>query len=51
MGLQYRCTSIDENVIINREADSYDWVNPIDAIKMNLENGTLETLNFYLKRK
>ena len=51
VGLQYTCQALGENVITNKEADSYIWVSPSEALREDLESGTLETITSYLSSK
>ena len=48
IGLQHTCKTHEKEVRINREADSYIWTSPLEALKMDLEKGTRATIEYYL---
>lgn len=48
IGLQHTCKTYEKEAKINREAQSYVWVAPSEALKMDLEKGTRATIEYYL---
>ena len=51
VGLQYFCRESEGDLKINREAESYVWTSVSEALKLDLESGTRETIEDYLANK
>ena len=51
VGLQFVCKAKEGEVKINREAEEFIWVDPKEASKINLEEGTREMIEDFLKKK
>jgi nucleoside triphosphatase len=49
VALEFCCESSDRNVKLNEEATEHLWISPEKALDLNLESGTREALEFYLK--
>lgn len=50
VGLQYTCNANSLDVKTNDESSSYVWVNPEDALRMDLESGTARSIEKYLEK-
>ena len=49
VSLNYTCKAKSTNVKLNNEAQSYKWINPENALKMNLNEPTRDLMQYYLK--
>lgn len=49
VALEFFCNSLNRNVKLNEEATEHLWIAPKNALELNLESGTREAVEFYLK--
>ncbi|MBX4196160.1 NUDIX domain-containing protein [Candidatus Pacearchaeota archaeon] len=49
VGLQYICRTHNKDVRLNNEADDYYWASPHEALQLNVETSTKETIEYYIK--
>lgn len=49
VGIQFTCKTDKAGVKLNEEAESYLWVLPSQAIDLDVESGTLDSIKFFLK--
>ena len=51
VGIQFICKAKDGEVKINRESKEFIWMDLKESLKMDLEEGTREIIEDYLKKK
>ncbi|MCP4727117.1 MAG: NUDIX domain-containing protein [bacterium] len=49
--LDYTCTAVTTDVILNEEAQEYEWVDLKDIDKFNIEKLTLKSIHEYIKKQ
>ncbi|MGV8151009.1 MAG: NUDIX domain-containing protein [Candidatus Woesearchaeota archaeon] len=49
VGMEYSCKSKNRAVVLNDESTEFLWVNPNDALKLDLEWGTRIIIEHYIK--